>query len=51
MQRNQPHANKNLKYSIVAVSSEDPEYPSVELLSPEPNSKGWQTERFAVFPQ
>ena len=42
---------KSLQYRIVGVSSEDPQYPSIELLNPTSNSKGWQTERFSVFPQ
>ena len=42
---------KSLQYRIVGVSSEDPQYPSVELLNPTSSSKGWQTERFSVFPQ
>lgn len=40
-----------IPFSIYQVSSEDVEYPSSELLRPSNTSKGWQTQRFAQFPQ
>lgn len=40
-----------LPFLIHHVSSEDPEYPATELLSGSSSSKGWQTQRFASFPQ
>lgn len=40
-----------LKYKIVKCTSEDPEFPSSELLVHSPQTKGWQTARFCDFPQ
>jgi len=42
---------QGLDFRIADVSSEDPEYPASELLAASPQSKGWQTQRFATFPQ
>mmetsp|Transcript_7397 Transcript_7397/g.16231 ORF Transcript_7397/g.16231 Transcript_7397/m.16231 type:complete len:960 (+) Transcript_7397:101-2980(+) len=44
-------ASARLKYTIVRCSSEDPEYPSSELLTHSPDTKGWQSARFCDFPQ
>jgi hypothetical protein len=40
-----------IPFSIHDFTSQDPDYPASELLSSSHLSRGWQTERFAVFPQ
>lgn len=40
-----------LKFRIVSCSSEDNDYPAVELMKHGPQSKGWQSARFQDFPQ
>ena len=40
-----------LKLRIVSCSSEDNDYPAVELMKHGPQSKGWQSARFQDFPQ
>jgi len=40
-----------LKYRIVKVSSEDPEFPASEILVHSSQTKGWQSARFCEFPQ
>jgi len=40
-----------LKFKIVKCTSQDPEFPSSELLVHSPQTKGWQTARFCDFPQ
>ena len=50
-QNQQNTFKQGLDFRIADVSSEDPEYPASELLHATPQSKGWQTQRFAVFPQ
>ena len=40
-----------IKYRIISCTGEDPEYPYSELLTPSPNSKGWQSPRFCDYPQ
>jgi len=44
-------SSARLKYKIVKCTSEDPEYPSSELLAHSSQTKGWQTARFCDFPQ
>lgn len=38
-------------FTIHQVSSEDPDYPARELLTSSSNPRGWQTQRYAQFPQ
>jgi len=40
-----------LKYRIVKVSSEDPEFPASEILVHSSQTKGWQSARFCEFAQ
>eukprot|EP00929_Paragymnodinium_shiwhaense_P091716 TRINITY_DN51624_c0_g2_i1.p1 TRINITY_DN51624_c0_g2~~TRINITY_DN51624_c0_g2_i1.p1 ORF type:complete len:893 (-),score=187.50 TRINITY_DN51624_c0_g2_i1:79-2757(-) len=40
-----------LKYKIVRVASEDPEYPASELLQHSSQTVGWQSARFCDYPQ
>lgn len=40
-----------LKFRIVSCTSEDNDYPVVELMKHGPQSKGWQSARFQDFPQ
>ena len=40
-----------LKFKIVYCSGEDPEYPVSQLLSTNPQNRGWQTPKFGEFPQ
>lgn len=40
-----------LKFRIVSCTSEDNDYPAVELMKHGPQSKGWQSARFQDFPQ
>ena len=40
-----------LKYKIVYWSSEDPEYPVTQLLSTNPQNRGWQSPKFCEYPQ
>ena len=51
MQRN-PNAKPSiLKFRIMSVSSEEKDYPASNLLTPKKGNKGWQCQRFCVFPQ
>eukprot|EP00397_Hematodinium_sp_SG-2012_P011591 GEMP01011733.1.p1 GENE.GEMP01011733.1~~GEMP01011733.1.p1 ORF type:complete len:923 (+),score=151.66 GEMP01011733.1:427-3195(+) len=43
--------SQRLKYSILKLSSEDPEFPGSELLAHSSQTKGWQSARFCDFPQ
>ena len=49
--QSQGGSKQPLDFRIIDVSSEDPECPSVGLLNSTTSSKGWQTKRFAIFPQ
>jgi centrosomal protein CEP104 len=40
-----------LKFRIVSCTSEDNDYPAVELMKHGPQCKGWQSARFQDFPQ
>lgn len=40
-----------LKYKIIYCSGEDPEYPVTQLLSTNPQNRGWQSPKFGEFPQ
>jgi centrosomal protein CEP104 len=42
---------RRVNYRINYCSSEDPEYPVSELVLQSAEAKGWQTKRFAPFPQ
>lgn len=48
---NNPQVGQKLKFRVVDISGEDPEYPANELLSQSPQSKGWQSPRFCDWPQ
>lgn len=39
-----------LKYKIIYSSEEDPEYPVTQLLSTNPQNRGWQSPKFGEFP-
>ncbi|CAI2384678.1 unnamed protein product [Moneuplotes crassus] len=39
-----------LKYKIIYSSGEDPEHPVTQLLSTNPQNKGWETPKFSDFP-
>jgi len=43
--------NPLIPFYIQSYSSQDDDYPASELLAASHLSKGWQTNRFAVFPQ
>jgi len=43
--------SQRLKYSVIKLSSEDPEFPGAELLAHSSQTKGWQSARFCDFPQ
>ena len=40
-----------LKFRIMSVSSEHKDYPTSNLLVPKKGNKGWQSDRFCVYPQ
>lgn len=40
-----------MKFRIMSVSSEEKDYPASNLLTPKKGNKGWQCQRFCVFPQ
>jgi centrosomal protein CEP104 len=40
-----------LKFKIIYCSGEDPEYPVTQLLSTNPQNRGWQSPKFGEFPQ
>ena len=46
-----PPGAYKLKYRIISCTSEDPEFPANELLTPSPQSRGWQSMRFCDYPQ
>lgn len=40
-----------LKFKLVYSSGEDPEYPATQLLSTNPQNRGWHTPKFGEYPQ
>lgn len=42
---------KKLKFEVAYASAEDAEYPASELAFHSPSTRGWQSPRFAEFPQ
>jgi len=44
-------AARRISFNIVTASSEDEGHPSTELNQQNPQTKGWQSERFCAFPQ
>lgn len=51
MSSKNPKKPNILKFRIMSVSSEERDYPARNLLVPKKGNKGWQTQRFCVFPQ
>lgn len=45
------HVSHELPYTVVECSSEDPEHPVNELYEVSAQSRGWQSAKFAPFPQ
>ena len=44
-------AELKLAFRVVYATSEDPDYPAVELNHHSPHTKGWNSERFCSYPQ
>lgn len=42
---------QKVQYQIIHFSSEDPNYPIQELLQLSSESRGWQCQRYAAYPQ
>lgn len=42
---------QRLPFQVSSVSSQDPDYPAVELLAQHPDCQGWQSERYCSYPQ
>jgi centrosomal protein CEP104 len=51
MNNNKKQQQPVLPFVIHSATSEDPDYPSSELLNGSSGSKGWQTQRLNSFPQ
>ena len=51
MQRSSKGKPSIMKFRIMSVSSEEKDYPASNLLTPKKGNKGWQCQRFCVFPQ
>lgn len=44
-------AARRIAFSVIAASSEDEGHPAIELNQQNPQTKGWQSDRFCAFPQ
>eukprot|EP00516_Mucochytrium_quahogii_P002703 CAMPEP_0203750980 /NCGR_PEP_ID=MMETSP0098-20131031/5131_1 /ASSEMBLY_ACC=CAM_ASM_000208 /TAXON_ID=96639 /ORGANISM=" , Strain NY0313808BC1" /LENGTH=238 /DNA_ID=CAMNT_0050640499 /DNA_START=168 /DNA_END=881 /DNA_ORIENTATION=+ len=44
-------APRQVKFQVAACSGEDPEYPSGELNTHSPQTRGWQSPPFCAYPQ
>jgi len=44
-------AARRVAFNVIAASSEDDGHPALELNQQNPQTKGWQSDRFCAFPQ
>ncbi len=50
-QQQQQQNTKKLQFQVCFASGEDPDYPATELNYHSPQTKGWQSPRWAILPE